>query len=212
MRIMTDSPISFPGLFGDWQFTASSVALHIGSRSIYWYGILITLGLVLALALCMRQKEKYGISEDNLLDGVLWGIPCGILGARIYYVLFYLDNFKNSDGSFSWSKAIAIWDGGLAIYGTVITVVIIALCLSRRKGEKGFKFFAMTDLVVIGLFVGQFVGRWGNFMNREAFGSETTLPWRMRLTTVRVRTRGAPDVPLMRACGTSVGLRTCCSW
>ncbi len=184
MRIMTDSPISFPGLFGDWQFTASSVALHIGSRSIYWYGILITLGLVLALALCMRQQEKYGISEDNLLDGVLWGIPCGILGARIYYVLFYLDNFKNSDGSFSWSKAIAIWDGGLAIYGTVITVVIIALCLSRRKGEKGFKFFAMTDLVVIGLFVGQFVGRWGNFMNREAFGSETTLPWRMRLTTV----------------------------
>ena len=84
MRIMTDSPISFPGLFGDWQFTASSAALHIGSRSIYWYGILITLGLVLALALCMRQKEKYGISEDNLLDGVLWGIPCGILGARIY--------------------------------------------------------------------------------------------------------------------------------
>ena len=184
MRIMTDSPISFPGLFGDWQFTASSAALHIGSRSIYWYGILITLGLVLALALCMRQKEKYGISEDNLLDGVLWGIPCGILGARIYYVLFYLDNFKNSDGSFSWSKAIAIWDGGLAIYGTVIIVVIIALCLSRRKGEKGFKFFAMTDLVVIGLFVGQLVGRWGNFMNREAFGSETTLPWRMRLTTV----------------------------
>ena len=134
MRIMTDSPISFPGLFGDWQFTASSVALHIGSRSIYWYGILITLGLVLALALCMRQKEKYGISEDNLLDGVLWGIPCGILGARIYYVLFYLDNFKNSDGSFSWSKAIAIWDGGLAIYGSVITIVIIALCLSRREG------------------------------------------------------------------------------
>lgn len=170
---MTDSPISFPGLFGDWQFTASSAALHIGSRSIYWYGILITLGLVLALALCMRQKEKYGISEDNLLDGVLWGIPCGILGARIYYVLFYLDNFKNSDGSFSWSKAIAIWDGGLAIYGTVIIVVIIALCLSRRKGEKGFKFFAMTDLVVIGLFVGQLVGRWGNFMNREAHGAVT---------------------------------------
>lgn len=184
MRIMTDSPISFPGLFGDWQFTASSVALQIGGKSIYWYGIFITLGLALALALCMHERAKYGISEDNLLDGVLWGIPCGILGARVYYVLFYLDNFKNSDGSFSWSKAIAIWDGGLAIYGTVIAVVILALCLSRRKGERGFKFFAMTDLVVIGLFVGQLVGRWGNFMNREAFGAETTLPWRMRLTTV----------------------------
>lgn len=194
---MTDSPISFPGLFGDWQFTASSAALHIGSRSIYWYGILITLGLVLALALCMRQKEKYGISEDNLLDGVLWGIPCGILGARIYYVLFYLDNFKNSDGSFSWSKAIAIWDGGLAIYGAVITIVIIALCLSRRKGEKGFKFFAMTDLVVIGLFVGQLVGRWGNFMNRRGLrlGDDAAVAHAPDDRRGCVH-RGAPDVPL----------------
>ncbi len=181
-HIAADSPISFPGLFGDWEFTASSKALNIG-HGVYWYGILITLGLVLAVLLCMKQKEKYGISEDNLLDGILWGIPCGIIGARLYYIIFYLDRFRDSTGAIQWGEVFAIWDGGLAIYGTVIAVVILALCLSRRKGEKGFKFFAMTDLVVIGLFVGQILGRWGNFMNREAFGAETTAPWRMRLLT-----------------------------
>ena len=183
MHIMTDSPIRFPGLFGDWAFTASGVAFHVGGKAIYWYGIIIALGVVLALWFCMTQRKKYGITEDDLLDAVLWGVPLAIVGARLYYVIFYLDLFKKADGSFDWGSAIAIWDGGLAIYGAVITIVIIALCLSRRKGEKGFKFFAMTDLVVIGLFVGQLVGRWGNFMNREAFGTETTMPWRMELTT-----------------------------
>lgn len=181
--IMQDSPIRFPGLFGDWAFTAGSKAIPIG-HGIYWYGILITLGLVLAALLCMKQRMKYGISEDNLLDGILWGIPVGIIGARVYYVLFYLDRFRAADGSIDWASTIAIWDGGLAIYGTVIAVVILALCLSRRKGARGFKFFAMTDLVVMGLLVGQIVGRWGNFMNREAFGAETTVPWRMQLQTV----------------------------
>ena len=180
MQIMTDSPIRFPGLFVDWAFTASSKALDIGN-GIYWYGILIALGLVIAIWWCMNQKSKYGITEDDLLDSVLWGIPCAIVGARIYYVLFYLDQFKNSDGSFSFRKAIAIWDGGLAIYGAVIAVVIVGICVSRHRG---YKLGAMLDLAVMGLLIGQCIGRWGNFMNREAFGAETTLPWRMQLTTV----------------------------
>lgn len=170
MQIMTDSPIRFPGLFGDWAFTASSKALDIGN-GIYWYGILIALGLVIAIWWCMNQKSKYGITEDDLLDSVLWGIPCAIVGARIYYVLFYLDQFKNSDGSFSFRKATAIWDGGLAIYGAVIAVVIVGICVSRHKG---YKLGAMLDLAVMGLLIGQCIGRWGNFMNREAFGAETT--------------------------------------
>ncbi len=178
MYAMTDSPIRFPGLFGDWAFTASSKALDIGN-GIYWYGILIALGLLLAVVFCLRQRRKYGISEDNLLDGVLWGIPCGVIGARLYYVVFYLDNYRRVDGSFDWSEAIAIWDGGLAIYGAVIAVVLVALILSR---VKKFSLWAMMDLVVMGLMIGQAVGRWGNFMNREAFGGETTLPWRMELT------------------------------
>ena len=177
MQIMTDSPIRFPGLFGDWAFTASSKALDIGN-GINWYGILIALGLVIAIWWCMNQKSKYGITEDDLLDSVLWGIPCAIVGARIYYVLFYLDQFKNSDGSFSFRKAIAIWDGGLAIYGTVIAGVIVVLIFTK---VKKLRFAAMTDLAAMGLLLGQIIGRWANFINREAFGGLTDLPWRMRL-------------------------------
>ena len=179
MQIMTDSPIRFPGLFGDWTFTASAKALDIG-KGVYWYGIIIALGLLMALLFCMKQRKKYGISEDDLLDGLLWGIPFGIIGARLYYVIFYLDLYRNSDGTINWREVIAIWDGGLAIYGGVIATVIVALLLSRHRK---FKIGAMLDLVVMGLLIGQIFGRWGNFMNREAFGAETTLPWRMQLTT-----------------------------
>lgn len=178
MRAITDSPISFPGLFGDWEFTLSSKALDIGN-GIYWYGILIVLGLLLAVLFCMKQRSKYGITEDDILDGVLWGIPFGVIGARLYYVIFYLDLFRDAEGKLNWSKMIAIWDGGLAIYGAVIAVVLVALVLSR---VKKFRLWALMDLVVMGLMIGQAVGRWGNFMNREAFGAETTLPWRMQLT------------------------------
>ena len=180
LSIMDDSPIRFPGLFGDWEFTASSVAFHIGGKAIYWYGILIALGVVLALWFCMRQRTKYGISEDNLLDGVLWGVPLSVVGARVYYVIFYLSEFRNTDGSLDWGRVIAVWDGGLAIYGGVIVAIATCYVLSR---VRHFKLGALTDLIVMGLLIGQAIGRWGNFMNREAFGSETTLPWRMELLT-----------------------------
>ena len=180
LSIMDDSPIRFPGLFGDWEFTASSVAFHVGGKAIYWYGILIALGVVLALWFCMRQRTKYGISEDDLLDGVLWGVPLSVIGARVYYVIFYLSEFRNTDGSLDWGRVIAVWDGGLAIYGGVIVAIATCYVLSR---VRHFKLGALTDLVVMGLLIGQTVGRWGNFMNREAFGGETTLPWRMELLT-----------------------------
>lgn len=167
---MTDSPIRFPGLFGDWEFTASSTAFHVGGKAIYWYGILIALGVVLALWFCMTQKEKYGITEDDLLDAVLWGVPLSVVGARVYYVIFYLDLFKKSDGSFDWGSAVAIWDGGLAIYGAVIAAILVGVVLCKKKG---LKLGALTDLVVMGFLIGQTVGRWGNFMNREAHGAVT---------------------------------------
>ena len=173
--IMTDSPIRFPGLFGDWTFTASSKAINIG-HGVYWYGILIATGLLLAMLLAMKERKKYGISEDNLYDGLLWGIPVGIVGARVYYVLFY-------PGDKYWNNPIEIlyiWEGGLAIYGAVIAGAIVAFFYTRHKK---IKMGAMTDLAVMGLLLGQCIGRWANFINREAFGAETTLPWRMRLWT-----------------------------
>lgn len=180
MEVLKNAPISFPGLFGDWQFTPGPVAFTVGNHPVYWYGILMACGVLLGLLLCSKQAKRFGLKEDNLLDLVLWGVPVGILGARTYYVIFYLDLYRNADGKLDFGRMIAIWDGGLAIYGTVIATLLLALIYCRRHH---IRLGAMTDLCVMGLLVGQVVGRWGNFMNREAFGAETTLPWRMRLWT-----------------------------
>ena len=170
-------PISFPGLFGDWEFNPDPIALHIG-HGIYWYGIILACAMLAGLFLCMKQAKRFGLTEDNVLDLVLWAVPCCILGSRIYYVIFYLDLYRNADGSLDWGRIIAIWDGGLAIYGTVIAGVLVVLIFTR---VKKLRFAAMTDLAVMGLLLGQIIGRWANFINREAFGGLTDLPWRMRL-------------------------------
>ena len=179
MYARNDMPISFPGLFGDWEVNPSPVALDIGN-GIYWYGIIICAGLLLALLFCARQAKRYGLTEDNVYDMIVWQIPICIIGARLYYVIFYLDLYRNTDGSLNWGKMAAIWDGGLAIYGAVITAYIVLHIFCKKKG---LSFGAFADLGVMGLLIGQAVGRWGNFMNREAFGGETTAPWRMRLWT-----------------------------
>jgi phosphatidylglycerol:prolipoprotein diacylglycerol transferase len=179
LTALKDMPISFPGLFGDWEFNPDAIAIHIG-HGIYWYGIILALGMLAGLLLCMKQAKRFGLSDDNVLDMVLWAVPCCILGSRIYYVIFYLDLFRNADGSLNWGKAVAIWDGGLAIYGTVIAGFLVALIYTR---VKKLKLGAMTDLCVMGLLLGQCIGRWANFINREAFGGLTDLPWRMRLWT-----------------------------
>lgn len=179
MYARSDMPISFPGLFGDWEFDPSPVALDIGN-GIYWYGIIICAGLLLAVWFCSKQARRYGLTEDNVYDLIIWEIPLCVLGARTYYVLFYLDLYRRADGSLDWSKMIAIWDGGLAIYGAVIVAFTVLWLFCRAKK---LSFGAFADLGVMGLLIGQSVGRWGNFMNREAFGGETTLPWRMRLWT-----------------------------
>ena len=170
-------PISFPGLFGDWEFNPDPIAIHVG-HGIYWYGIILACAMLAGLFLCMKQAKHYGLTEDNVLDFVLWAVPSCIIGSRIYYVIFYLDLYRNADGSLNWGQMIAIWDGGLAIYGTVIAGVIVAVVFTRLKK---LPLAAMTDLAVLGLLLGQLIGRWANFINREAFGGLTDLPWRMRL-------------------------------
>ena len=174
-----NADISFPGLFGDWRFTLSPKLLDIGN-GIYWYGVLIAAGLLIALWFCMKRAPRYGLTEDDVIDTVLWAIPFAIVGARVYYVLFYLDQFRLADGSIDWAETYRIWDGGLAIYGGVIAGFLTAYLFSRRRK---ISFWALADCCVQGLFIGQAIGRWGNFMNREAFGAATELPWRMRLWT-----------------------------
>ncbi|MBO4913782.1 MAG: prolipoprotein diacylglyceryl transferase, partial [Oscillospiraceae bacterium] len=145
---------------------------------IHWYGVLIALGLLLGLWLCIKNVPRFSLTEDNVMDTVLWGMPLGIVGARLYYIIFYLDLYKKADGSLDFGQMLRIQDGGLAIYGGVIVAFLTAFILSR---VKKFKYLSMMDDIVMGVLVGQLIGRWGNFMNREAFGSVTDVPWRMRL-------------------------------
>lgn len=177
MTALEDMPISFPGLFGEWEFNPDPIAIHIG-HGIYWYGIILACAMLAGLFLCMKQAKRFGFSEGNVLDLTLWAVPCCILGARIYYVIFYLNFYRNADGSLDWRRIIAVWDGGLAIYGAVIVGVIVVLIFAK---VRKLRFAAMTDLAVMGLLLGQIIGRWANFINREAFGGLTDLPWRMRL-------------------------------
>ena len=172
-----NADISFPGLFGGWRFTLSPKLLDIGN-GIYWYGVLIAAGLLIALWFCMKRAPRYGLTEDDVIDTVLWAVPFAIVGARVYYVLFYLDQFRTADGGIDWAETCRIWDGGLAIYGGIIAAFLTAYLVCRKKK---IAFWALTDCCVAGIFIGQAIGRWGNFFNREAFGVMTDAPWRMRL-------------------------------
>ncbi len=162
--------VSFPAL--GMEFHLSPVAFSIGPFSIYWYGILIALGVLLAFWYAMRSCKKMNIDPDKLIDVVLVGIIGGIIGARLYYVLFYSgDEFIQNP----W-KIFDIRDGGLAIYGGIIGSVV---CGSIVAKLHKMKIAAVLDLASLGFLIGQAVGRWGNFVNQEAFGSETDLPWGM---------------------------------
>lgn len=170
-------PVSFPGLFGDWEFTLDPIAIHVG-KGIYWYGIILAVAMLAGLYLAMKQGKHYGFTEDDMMDLVLWAVPFCIIGARIYYVLFYLDLYRNTDGSLNWSRMVAVWDGGIAIYGAVIAAVLVVVIYAKRKK---FSTPALMDAGCLGLILGQIIGRWANFVNREAFGGVTDLPWRMRI-------------------------------
>ena len=98
LTALKNMPISFPGLFGDWAFNPDPVAIHVG-HGVYWYGIILALAFLAGLLLCMKQAKRYGLTEDHVLDFVLWAVPCCILGCRIYYVIFYLDLSRDANGT-----------------------------------------------------------------------------------------------------------------
>ena len=157
------------------MFELTRSTLTIFGFTIHWYGVLIALGVLGAVLLAWLREEKLGLKRETTLDLALICVPVGIVCARLYYVLFSWDYYALHP-----AEILDIRSGGLAIYGGVIAAVLVCLVLSKKRG---FKLGALTDLVVMGLLIGQAIGRWGNFMNREAFGAETTLPWRMQLTT-----------------------------
>ena len=168
--------VSFPGL--GLEFTQDRVAFTIPvlDRPVYWYGVIITGGLILAVYLCSRWGRRFGISEDNIIDMMLFAVPAALVAIRVYYVVFNLDIYRRVDGSLNWGAIFNYSDGGLAIYGAIISSAIVLWLFCRKKK---LSFLAYADLGVHGLFIGQLIGRWGNFMNAEAYGGATALPWRM---------------------------------
>ena len=171
--IQRDSVISFP-MLGGLQLNPPSYFLLFG-HPIYFYGVIIGLGFLLGITFCTKRARRFGLNEDDIYDVMIWLIPCSIIGARLYYVLFQLDYYLAHP-----DELFALRNGGLAIYGGVIAGVLMAYLVCRRKK---IPFPAMLDCLCYGLLLGQILGRWGNFMNREAFGAETAIFCRMGLTT-----------------------------
>lgn len=171
------TPIEFPGL--GLSFSIQRVAFQVFGKDIYWYGMIIAVGFLLAAVFCSRRAKSFGLRQDDFLDMLLCALPVGILCARIYYVIFYLSLYQDEQGKFLWRRAIAIWDGGIAIYGGIIGGILTCLVVCN---VKKLPFLAMADLSVLGLLIGQCLGRWGNFVNQEAYGGLCDLPWRMGLT------------------------------
>lgn len=168
------SSVSFPGL--GLTINVKDIAFRVFGWPIHWYGIIIAAGFLLAVMYCSRKADIYGIEQDDIVDLLLYAVPLCIIGARFYYIIFYLDLFRDGEGKLEFGKMVRIWDGGLAIYGAVIMAIIVALIFCKRRG---IRFLSLADLGVFGLLIGQSVGRWGNFVNVEAYGGLTDLPWRM---------------------------------
>ena len=164
------SIISFPFLGIEMDPPRS---ISLGPLSIHFYGLVIALGLVLAVVYACRRSKEFGIKEDDLLDGVLWVTPFAILCARAYYCVFAWEQYAADPIS-----VLYIWNGGLAIYGGVIGAVLGVIVFCKIKK---LKISTILDMVLIGFLIGQSIGRWGNFFNREAFGAETDSFFRMGL-------------------------------
>lgn len=164
--------ISFPGL--GLSFNPSRVAFSIGGKSFYWYGVIIALGFLLAVAYACRRSKEFGLTQDNIINMLICAVPAAIVCARIYYCTFQWDLYRNDP-----IRILYIWEGGIAIYGGVIGAVLAVVIYTRAARLKTS---AMLDVGSLGLLIGQSIGRWGNFINREAFGSSYDGFWRMGLT------------------------------
>lgn len=174
MTSIPNATITFPMLGDGFQVTAPP-SFDVFGLTIHWYGVIIAMGFLLAVWYGSKNSERFGIKFDTIIDLLIWDVPLSIIGARIYYVIFYFDLYRDN----FWD-VFKIWNGGLGFYGALIaTIITISVFCKRRNIKIG----ALLDFAAPGLLIGQSVGRWGNFINREAFGVETDVFCRMGLTT-----------------------------
>ena len=170
----TTNIIGFPGL-GIGPFKINTVAFSIFGRDIAWYGIFVTLGILSGIFYAFwRGQKNNGINVDDMIDVAIFSIPAAIIGARIYYIIFNLSSFP------TFYSFIEIWNGGLAVYGGVIFGLGVGFAVCKFKKLSVLKVF---DSVAPAIMLGQIIGRWGNFTNAEAYGSKTSLPWRMSINS-----------------------------
>ena len=176
---MTTNIVSFPGL--GLEFELNRVAFSPFGHNIYWYGIIIAVGFLLAVIYGLWRAPRFSMDPDIITDAIFVVVPSAIVGARLYYVIFYPKVCFDENGSFSLLKAVAFWDGGLAIYGGVIATVIAAVIIAKVRKAS---FWSGMDITAYGLLIGQAIGRWGNFVNVECYGTVTSLPWRMSSVSI----------------------------
>ena len=147
------------------------VAFSVPGKDVYLYGLILCMAFIIGLIICLRLIRNINIKEDDFLDLVIVIVPAGIIGARLYYVLFKIDYYIKNP-----LDIIKTWNGGLAIYGGIIGAALALIFFCRIKN---IEILEVLDVIVIGLIIGQAIGRWGNFFNVEAYGYETNVPWRM---------------------------------
>jgi phosphatidylglycerol:prolipoprotein diacylglycerol transferase len=138
------------------------IAFSIGSLSVHWYGLILGLGALVGLLLAIREGRRFGIMPEFFMDLLLLGVPSAIIGARIYFVAFMWDDYKNN-----LLDIFKIWNGGIAIYGALIGAIICAIIYFRYRG---YNFWRIADICAPSLLTGQMIGRWGNYVNQEAYG------------------------------------------
>lgn len=154
------------------------VAFTLFGIEIKWYGVIISTAVLIGIILAVREAERKGIGEDNIIDMLLYAIPLAVIGARIHFVIFSWDNYKGD-----WRKIINFREGGLAIHGAIIVAVIVAVIFSKKRK---LDFWTIADICAPSLILGQAIGRWGNFINQEAHGGPTDLPWGIMIDGVKV--------------------------
>lgn len=162
--------VSFPGLWG-LTLNIDREAFRIFGMPVYWYGIIISFGFLLCIVLALRHCSKYELTPDNILDVVIFATPAAIVGARLYYVAFNWEMYKGNI-----IEIIDTRKGGLAIYGAVIASLLAGYLYAKVKKIPVYRLF---DFAIPYIPLGQAIGRWGNFFNQEAFGTNTDLPWGM---------------------------------
>ena len=146
--------------------TIDRVAIQIGTIPIYWYGIIIGAGVFIGLWLAMRESERRGLDKDLFVDLLIYAVPISIISARIYYVIFEWSYYKENLGDI-----YKIWNGGIAIHGALIGAVITTIVFAR---SRNISFWKIADIAAPSLILAQAIGRWGNFINQEAYGGEVS--------------------------------------